>query len=269
MTARRATLAAALLCAAALAGCGTTVPGSAIGVTTRATANSETITPPTTPAEGVDVPEDIPTELAPLPERPTPLPSTATCEYREEAGATPAKEVAAPKATGISAEGTATATIAFGSGEVTATLHRALAPCTVNSFISLAEQGYYDDTPCHRLTTAASLQVLQCGDPTGTGSGGPGYAFDDEVFPEIKYGRGLLAMANAGTDASGDGTNGSQFFIVYGACEIPPNYTVFGQIDAEGMQVVDEIAKAGTVSQGSPGDGAPAVDVVIRGVEVG
>ena len=112
------------------------------------------------------------------------------------------------------------------------------APCTVNSFASLAQQGYFDNTPCHRLTTAPELGVLQCGDPSGTGTGGPGYRFPNE-YPTnqyrltdpalqvpVLYPRGTLAMANAGP-----GTNGSQFFLVYRDSMLPPTYTVFGTID--------------------------------------
>ena len=99
----------------------------------------------------------------------------------------------------------------------------------MKSFLSLVGQKYFDNTTCHRLTVGAGLQVLQCGDPSGTGSGGPGYSFNDEVFPELKYGRGTLAMANSGAN-----TNGSQFFIVYGdGSGLDPAYTAFGTVDAE------------------------------------
>ncbi|GAA4420985.1 peptidylprolyl isomerase [Actinokineospora soli] len=231
--------------------------------TTDPAAQTETTAPEATP----DVPASIPTAMAPVPKRPKALPATVTCAYPKEEGAQAAKPVDAPPTANISAKGTVAATIKLNSGEVKATLDRALAPCAVNSFVSLAKQGYFDDVPCHRLTTQG-IQVLQCGDPTGSGSGGPGYTFDDEVFKEIKYGRGILAMANAGKNQAGKGTNGSQFFIVYGEAELPPNYTVFGSIDAESMKVVDEIAKAGTISQGNPGDGKPKNDVKITGVAV-
>jgi peptidyl-prolyl cis-trans isomerase B (cyclophilin B) len=147
-------------------------------------------------------------------------------------------------------------------------LNNAQAPCTVNSFAFLAQQGYFNDTHCHRLTTGPGLFVLQCGDPKGDGTGGPGYQFADEYpsnqyLPDdparskaIVYPRGTLAMANAGA-----GTNGSQFFIVYKDSQLPPNYTVFGQVDAKDMGVLDKIAAAGT-ADGSP-DGKPKTDVVI------
>ncbi|GLW91042.1 peptidylprolyl isomerase [Actinokineospora globicatena] len=232
------------------------------------TASSNTVetSAPDTPP---DTPTSIPTELAAVPKRSAALPAKVSCEYPAEADKPAAKQVKAPETKDISSQGTATATLAINGGEVKATLDRALAPCTVNSFTSLAKQGYFNDTPCHRLTTTDGLQVLQCGDPSGTGSGGPGYSFDDEVFPEIKYGRGLLAMANAGKNPdTNKGTNGSQFFIVYGTAELPPNYTVFGSIDAESMKKIDEIAKAGTVSQGNPGDGKPKNEVKISTVTV-
>ena len=105
--------------------------------------------------------------------------------------------------------------------------------------MSLAEQGYFDDTTCHRLTTKG-IFVLQCGDPTATGSGGPGYSFEDELDGSEKYPAGTIAMANAGPD-----TNGSQFFLVYEDTELPPSYTTFGTIDDAGLDVVEEVADAG------------------------
>ncbi|PPK67398.1 peptidylprolyl isomerase [Actinokineospora auranticolor] len=215
-----------------------------------------------------DTPKNIPTELAPVPKRSTALPAKNECAYPATKDEPAAKPVQPPQTKDVPGTGTATATINLNGKDVKATLDRALAPCTVNSFESLAKQGYFNDTTCHRLTTGDGLQVLQCGDPSATGGGGPGYSFDDEVFPEIKYGRGILAMANAGKSPEGKGTNGSQFFIVYGTAELPPNYTVFGSIDADSLKVVDDIAKAGTVSSGSPGDGKPKQPVTVKSVTV-
>ncbi|CRK58107.1 Probable peptidyl-prolyl cis-trans isomerase B (PPIase B) (Rotamase B) [Alloactinosynnema sp. L-07] len=225
--------------------------------------------PTTEPApDQVATPANIPTELAAVPKRPTALPAKATCAYPVEEGKPASKPAQAPPTDNVSAEGTIAATIGMSVGDVKITLDRALAPCTVNSFVSLAKQGYFNDTTCHRLTTEG-IQVLQCGDPTAKGSGGPGYSFDDEVFPEIKYGRGILAMANAGKNPqTNKGTNGSQFFIVYGNAELPPNYTVFGTVEAESLKKIDEIAKTGTVSQGAPGDGSPKNPVAIKTVTV-
>ena len=149
--------------------------------------------------------------------------------------------------------------ISTNRGVITATLDGSNTPCTANSFTSLAKQGYFDGTTCHRLTTQG-IFVLQCGDPTGTGSGGPGYAFDDELTGQETYPAGTLAMANSGQD-----TNGSQFFLVYADTSLPPSYTVFGKIDPHGRRVVEGVAKAGT-TDGGP-DGAPKEDVVITSVK--
>ncbi|OLR94880.1 peptidylprolyl isomerase [Actinokineospora bangkokensis] len=216
-------------------------------------------TPAAEPTAAADAPTGVPTTTLAPQKRATALPAKATCAYPAEG--TPAKPNTAPPTADIPAEGTQGATIKFGDKEVPVTLDRALAPCTVNSFTSLAKQGYFDGTACHRLTTSASLQVLQCGDPTGTGGGGPGYKFNDETFPEAKYGRGVLAMANSGAN-----TNGSQFFMVYGAAELPPNYTVFGTISEDGLKVIDEIAAKGT--QSGSGDGKPVNDATISSVAV-
>ncbi|MHA6625520.1 peptidylprolyl isomerase [Pseudonocardia sichuanensis] len=218
--------------------------------------------PPPAEPTAAGTPASIPTELAAPPVRPTPLPATVSCDYPADGEA--AKPVQPPAGADISAEGTVPVTLQTSAGAVPMTLDRALAPCAVNSFVSLAQQGYYDATTCHRLTTDPGLQVLQCGDPSGTGSGGPGYSFADEVFPELTYGRGILAMANAGPN-----TNGSQFFMVYGDGELPPNYTAFGTISPEGLQVIDEIAHRGQDGANSPGDGAPVEPVTIEQAVVG
>jgi peptidyl-prolyl cis-trans isomerase B (cyclophilin B) len=162
----------------------------------------------------------------------------------------------------VSATGTVPVILQTSAGAIPLTLDRALAPCTVNSFVSLAQQGYFNDTPCHRLTTGEGLQVLQCGDPSGSGREGPGYSFADETFPELTYGRGILAMAN-----SGPNTNGSQFFMVYGTADLPPNYTVFGSIGPDGLQVLDGIARAG-LQNPSSGDSAPRNPVTIQSAVV-
>lgn len=134
------------------------------------------------------------------------------------------------------------------------------APNTVGTIAWLANQGFYNNTSCHRLTTQG-IFVLQCGDPAGNGSGGPGFKFTDENLPTADadgtyvYPRGTVAMANSGAD-----TNGSQFFLVYKDSPLPPNYSVFGQI-TEGLDVIDNVATAG-VLDGST-DGLPSQAVVI------
>jgi peptidyl-prolyl cis-trans isomerase B (cyclophilin B) len=182
--------------------------------------------------------------------------SGTTCDYTEGGGA-PAREVDPPPAQATET-GDVDVTISTSAGDIGATLDAAAAPCTVNSFLSLADQGYYDDTPCHRLTTAG-IYVLQCGDPSGSGGGGPGYSFPDELTGDETYGGGTLAMANAGPD-----TNGSQFFMVYQDTQLPPSYTVFGSIGDAGLQVLDAVAKKGTAN-GAP-DGPPKEKVQIESV---
>ncbi len=158
-------------------------------------------------------------------------------------------------------------------GNIGLMLDNAKAPCTTNSFASLAGQGYFNDTECHRLTTSESLSVLQCGDPTGKGTGGPGYQFPNEyptnqyqpdnpaLQQPVIYPRGTLAMANAGPN-----TNGSQFFLVYKDSMLPPNYTVFGTIDDTGLATLDKIAGAGV--QGGGQDGAPANKVLVKKIQL-
>lgn len=184
-----------------------------------------------------------------------------TCAYPSD-GSTPAKAVTAPTELNPPDTGTVDATLALNSGDVTLQLDRAAAPCTVNSFVSLAQQGYFDSTTCHRLTSSASLKVLQCGDPSATGRGGPGYSFADELSGSETYGAGTLAMANAGAN-----TNGSQFFIVYGDSQLPASYTVFGKVTA-GLDVVQAIAAKGSDNSNGQGDGAPKETVTIEKVTI-
>jgi peptidyl-prolyl cis-trans isomerase B (cyclophilin B) len=151
-------------------------------------------------------------------------------------------------------------------GVLEATLDADRTPCTVNSFVSLARQGFFDDTPCHRLTTAeTNLFLLQCGDPSGTGTGGPGYTIPDELSGDETYGPGTLAMANTGHPDSG----GSQFFIIYRTTALPPQYTVFGQVDAAGLKAVRKVAKQGTDDAYGAGDGHPKVAVTLDTVTTG
>ncbi|WNM36666.1 peptidylprolyl isomerase [Streptomyces sp. Li-HN-5-11] len=162
-------------------------------------------------------------------------------------------------------------------GEIDVALKAAAAPHTVNSFNFLAGQGFFDHTKCHRLTTQG-IYVLQCGDPTGTGSGGPGYTIPDENLKDESlkgqvYPAGTVAMANQynATTKQGRHTGGSQFFLVYQDSPLPPNYTPFGTISASGLKVLKKIAAAGeTPLQGAPdqGDGAPNATVVINNATV-
>ena len=170
----------------------------------------------------------------------------------------PAEDVPLPPTEGVETEAVYAVTLATDQGDIVFEADSAQAPCTINSLRSLAEAGYFDGTPCHRLTTEG-IQVLQCGDPTGTGSGGPGYAFADENLEGATYRRGTVAMANAGP-----GTNGSQFFLVYGDSPLPPAYTPFGTI-TQGLEVLDEVAEGGSEPAD---DGAPVQPVNIETVTV-
>ena len=154
------------------------------------------------------------------------------------------------------------ATITTNRGTIDINLLNSKATCTVNSFVHLAEQDYFNNTKCHRLTTE-SIYVLQCGDPTGTGTGGPGYEFGSENLKGATYPAGTVAMANTGQPNS----NGSQFFLVYKNTPLPASYTPFGTI-TQGLPVIDAIAKAGSDNSNGTGDGHPKENVVIEKVTI-
>jgi len=195
-----------------------------------------------------------------------------TCAYPSEGSA--AKQNTPPPTEGVSSEGTVSVALATSAGPIGLTLNRGEAPCTVNSFVSLAGQGYFDGTGCHRLTTGEGLKVLQCGDPTGTGTGGPGYTIPDEApttlaaAPSgqgtVTYPRGTVAMAKTAQPNSG----GSQFFLVYADSTLPPEYTVFGTIDGAGLTTIDKVAAAGTDDGNGSGDGKPKTPIEIQSATV-
>ncbi|WP_129838405.1 peptidylprolyl isomerase [Streptomyces sp. RFCAC02] len=155
-----------------------------------------------------------------------------------------------------------TMTLATTCGDISIALDAEAAPHTVNSFAFLAGEGYFDHTRCHRLVTEG-IYVLQCGDPTATGQGGPGYTLPDENLddPDVAggvYPAGTVAMANAGAD-----TGGSQFFLVYEDSQLPADYTPFGTV-TEGMDVLATIAEAGAApADPTTGNTAPYATVVI------
>ncbi|MGW4095867.1 peptidylprolyl isomerase [Mycobacterium sp. NPDC004974] len=193
----------------------------------------------------------------------------ANCQYPAAAAAS--KPVEPPNTGKVPTEpATISVSMVTTQGNIGLQLDNAKAPCTVNSFASLASKNYFNDTPCHRLTTGG-LSVLQCGDPTGQGTGGPGYRFANEyptnqyqpdnpaLQQPVLYPRGTVAMANGGPN-----TNGSQFFLVYQDSQLAPNYTVFGKIDETGLATLDKIAAAG-VAGGGP-DGAPNLPVELKSV---
>lgn len=154
------------------------------------------------------------------------------------------------------------ATIHTNRGNIVISLLNSKATCTVNSFVYLAAKNYFSNTHCHRLTTIGPY-VLQCGDPTGTGTGGPGYKFADENLAGAKYTAGTVAMAN-----SGPGTNGSQFFLVYkNSLSLPASYTPFGTI-VSGLNIIQKVAQAGSDNSNGSGDGHPKEKVEIESVTI-
>jgi peptidyl-prolyl cis-trans isomerase B (cyclophilin B) len=195
----------------------------------------------------------------------------ANCQY--PASTEPASKPNNPPRTGKVPTDPAQVSVSMttNQGNIGIQLDNAKSPCTVNSFASLAQQNWFNGTACHRLTTSPELSVLQCGDPTGSGSGGPGYQFaneyptnqyqpdDPQLQNPVTYPRGTLAMANAGP-----GTNGSQFFLVCKDSQLPPNYTAFGKIDETGLATLDKIAAAGVAGGGQ--DGKPALDIQVKSI---
>jgi cyclophilin family peptidyl-prolyl cis-trans isomerase len=147
-----------------------------------------------------------------------------------------------------------TATLDTNHGEIVIELDPARSPQTVNNFVFLARDGYYDGVIFHRVIENF---MIQGGDPTGTGMGGPGYKFRDEIEGHGSYGRGTVAMANAGPH-----TNGSQFFICHSDTGLPHSYTIFGKVSS-GMEAVDSIASTSTDGNDKPHD-----EVVINKVTI-
>jgi peptidyl-prolyl cis-trans isomerase B (cyclophilin B) len=185
------------------------------------------------------------------------------CSWTKDTASKAAKKVSVPSTTTPPKTGVVTVSVKTTQGPMTFTLNRAGSPCTVASFLSLVAQKFYDATPCHRLVTTG-IYVLQCGDPTGTGSGGPGYTVPDEATGHEAYPAGTIAMARTQAAHSG----GSQFFIVF---KDSPNlaqnlgalqYTVFGKVSA-GLSVVTKVAAKGSDNSNGSGDGKPKLPISI------
>jgi peptidyl-prolyl cis-trans isomerase B (cyclophilin B) len=198
----------------------------------------------------------------------TPATTLSTPSAAQAAGCTPAPS-AHPQHLSFDKEpavtvtaGTYTARIVTNCGTIVAALDATKAPHTINSFAFLAGKHYFDNTICHRLTTQG-IFVLQCGDPTGIGTGGPGYTIPDENLAGATYPAGTLAMANTGSPDTG----GSQFFFVYADTALPPQYTPFGHLTT-GMDVLTRIAHAGEDDSNGPSDGHPYQPVVIESFTV-
>ena len=164
------------------------------------------------------------------------------------------KQYSEPPEMTIDLAKTYAATIHTNHGEINIALDAERSPQTVNNFVFLAKDGYYADCIFHRVISGF---MVQGGDPTGTGSGGPGYKFRDEIEGRGDYSRGTLAMAN-----SGPHTNGSQFFITHADAGLPHSYTIFGKV-TDGLDVVDSIAAIDTDHADKPHD-----DVVISKVTI-
>ena len=155
-----------------------------------------------------------------------------------------------------------TFTLNTNCGDIVFTAFGKKAPVTVIAMTFLAKAGYFDHSLCHRITTAG-IYVLQCGDPTASGSGGPMWSYRDENLPTYDtndYPAGTIAMAN-----SGPNTNGSQFFIVYKDTTLPAGYTIWGQV-TKGLDVVKRVATAGVLGGGT--DGTPKQTIAIESVKV-
>ncbi|MEV8568858.1 peptidylprolyl isomerase [Streptomyces sp. NPDC051322] len=185
----------------------------------------------------------------------------------KDAAASPSASSTAPPEPAMKIDKNAkyTFTLKTNRGTIALAMDAAKTPHTVNSFKYLADKGFFDGTKCHRLTTGG-IYVLQCGDPKGDGSGGPGYTIPDENLTalgkagadgSVTYPAGTVAMANTGQPHTG----GSQFFLVYKDSKLPPSYTPFGTIDAAGLKVVKDVAKAGVSGGGQ--DGAPKKAVTV------
>ena len=214
---------------------------------------------------------DSPSGTQPTDQSPSDAPTTATetgetglgCTDPPAAPTDPEQFDQAPDP--ATAEGkTYAVTVETNCGNIELELDGAAAPQTVASFVNLAEEGYFDDTPCHRLVVSG-IYVLQCGDPTGQGSGGPGYQFGIENAPaDGSYPSGTLAMARTDDPNS----NGSQFFMVYADTTLPTDgggYSVFGTVTA-GLPLLEALANNGVDGGGT--DGAPKQPISILGMSV-
>ena len=193
---------------------------------------------------------------------------TITCTYSpDESGNPNLTDVGTPPTPEATpTQGTSTLLMSTNQGDLTLTLDRTKAPCAAASFAFLASQKFFDGSPCHREVNQPTFGVLQCGDPTGTGSGGPSYKFDQEIPEGTTYPRGTIAMANTGQP----GSTGSQFFLCFVDTQLPPDYTPVGTVDEAGLAVLDTVAAAGNDGsfEAQAGGGAPNLPVTINTMTV-
>ncbi|HEX9015125.1 MAG TPA: peptidylprolyl isomerase [Chloroflexota bacterium] len=170
------------------------------------------------------------------------------------------KQWSAPPQMTIDSNKSYTATLHTTMGDIQAELLAKEAPKTVNNFVFLARQGFYSNVKFHRIIKGF---MVQTGDPTGTGAGGPGYRFEDEPV-KLSYKRGTMAMANAGPN-----TNGSQFFIMHSDYPLQPNYTIFGQVtDSKSLDTLDKIATSPVTTSPRGENSVPTQDIRITSVDI-
>ncbi len=193
---------------------------------------------------------------------------TIACTYSPDDSGNPnLKDVGTPPTPEATpTQGTSTLLMSTNQGDLTLTLDKAKAPCAAASFAFLASQKFFDGSPCHREVNEPTFGVLQCGDPTGSGSGGPSYKFDQEIPEGTTYPRGPIAMANPGQH----GSTGSQFFLCFVDTQLSPDYTPVGTVDEAGLAVLDTIAAAGNDGsfEAQAGGGAPKLPVTINTMTV-
>lgn len=195
--------------------------------------------------------------------------ATGTCDYVKDTAGGQVKDVGMPPTKVETTPATKKMTFKTNLGDIEVELNNAKAPCTTNSLEFLASKNYYDGSKCHRLGNA-QFPMLQCGDPTAKadgksqdGSGGPGYVMAEENLQGAQYKRGVMAMAKT----SAPGSTGSQFFLVYGDIGLTPDYTPVGTI-TKGLDILDKVNKAGVISDGGDGTGAPKQTVEIKDVTI-
>jgi cyclophilin family peptidyl-prolyl cis-trans isomerase len=193
---------------------------------------------------------------------------TISCTYSPDKSGNPnLKDVGTPPTPEATpTQGTATLLMSTNQGDLTLTLDRTKAPCAAASFAFLAQQKFFDGSPCHREVNEPTFGVLQCGDPTGSGSGGPTYKFGQEIPKGTTYPRGTIAMANTGQPNS----TGSQFFLCFTDTQLSADYTPVGTVDEAGLAVLDKVAAAGNDGSfaAQAGGGAPKLPVTINTMTV-
>jgi cyclophilin family peptidyl-prolyl cis-trans isomerase len=193
---------------------------------------------------------------------------TISCKYVTDGSSNPnLKDVGTPPTPETTpTKGTAKLLMSTNQGDLALTLDRTKAPCAAASFAYLASKKFFDGSSCHREVNQPTFGVLQCGDPTGTGQGGPSYKFAQEIPAGTTYPAGTIAMANSGQANS----TGSQFFLCFVDTQLSPDYTPVGTVDAAGLDVLKKIAAAGNNGsfEPNPGGGAPNTPVTINTMSV-